>query len=93
MRRWGGVCLAHPPPWAHERLPVPVHWRHSPGGAPYSFHAPLPPPDAGSEPAQPGPAVPAMVELGPRAYDLEQHSFPDCVLDVALPESAYQRMD
>ena len=35
--------------------------------------------------------VPAMVELGP--YDLEQHRFTDCVLDVALPESAYTRMD
>ena len=35
--------------------------------------------------------VPAMVELGP--FDLEQHHFTDCVLDVALPESAYTRMD
>ena len=32
-----------------------------------------------------------MVELGP--YDLEQHHFTDCVLDVGLSESAYTRMD
>jgi len=35
--------------------------------------------------------VRGMAELGP--YDVDQHRFTECVLDVSLPEAAYGRVD
>jgi len=35
--------------------------------------------------------VRGLVELGP--YDIEQHRFTDCILDVSLPEASYSRVD
>ncbi len=35
--------------------------------------------------------VKGLVELGP--YDMDQHRFTDCILDVPLPEASYSRVD